>query len=57
MYTVCTSLLKENGIVDQVEFTPEEFEQYREQYEALWAAKNSPPDSSPAVQQVKKKRK
>ena len=43
MYTVCTSLLKEKGVVDQTEFTPEEFEKYREKYEQLLAEQNGLP--------------
>ena len=37
-YTIFTPLLREMGIVDQVEFTPEQFEQYKAQYLALLEA-------------------
>ena len=54
-YTICTPLLRAKGIVDQTEFTPEEFEKYREKYEQLWAEENGLP--APSVVKPTKKRK
>lgn len=39
-YMIYTDKLKLAGIIDKIEFTPEEFEQYIEQYNKLWAELN-----------------
>lgn len=43
MYTIYTDLLKKHNVVDKTEFTPEEFEQYQAQYDALWTELNASP--------------
>lgn len=43
MYTIITNILKDKNIVDKTEFTPEEFEQYKAQYELIWEELNAPP--------------
>ena len=49
MYTIYTDLLKKHNVVDKTEFTPEEFEPYKVQYEELWEQIHNPPAPPPYI--------